>query len=241
MTMKLYDELIDWYRVIDPYEDHALEAEVFRAAFERAITPAPKTLLELGAGAGHNAVHLKARYRCTLSDVSERMLALSRALNPECEHVQGDMRALRLGRTFDAVLVHDAIVYMLSRDDLRRALETAYVHLRPGGAAIFAPDGVRDDFSDATELLEESRGPRALRAVQWTWDPDPSDDTVQTDYAFVLREGAETKVVHDVHVSGMFWRATWLELLAEVGFRAELIERPLDDEGRTDRIFLATR
>jgi SAM-dependent methyltransferase len=239
--MKLYDELIDWYSIIDPHEDHAAEAVVFTAAYDRAIAPRGETLLELGAGAGHNAVHMKRRFRCTLSDISEPMQGLSRALNPECEHVLGDMRTLRLGRTFDAVLAHDGIVYMLNEADLRAALETAYVHLRPGGAAIFAPDGVRDDFSDDTELLEYARGSRAMRGVQWTWDPDPSDTTVQTDYAFVLRDGTSTRVVHDVHVSGLFARATWLELLGAVGFRVELIDRPLDDEGRTDRIFLAIK
>ena len=35
----------------------------------------------------------------TLVDLSEEMLAVSRELNPECEHLQGDMRTLRLGRT----------------------------------------------------------------------------------------------------------------------------------------------
>jgi SAM-dependent methyltransferase len=239
--MKLYADLIPWYSVIDPHEDHAHEGDVFSAAFDSVVTPAPQTLLELGAGAGGNAFHMKRRYRCTLTDISDRMLDLSRELNPECEHVLGDMRTLRLGRTFDAVLVHDAIVYMLTRADLRAALETVYVHLRPGGAAILAPDGVRDDFCEATELLEYERGDRAMRGVQWSWDPDPSDDTVQTDYAFVLRQGSATTVVHDPHTSGMFYRATWLELLAEVGFTTELIERPLDDEGHTDLIFLVKK
>jgi SAM-dependent methyltransferase len=239
--VKLYSDLIDWYSVIDPHEDHADEGEVFTAAYDRVIQPRAETLLELGSGAGHNAFHLKRRFRCTLTDINDRMLDLSRQLNPECEHVSGDMRTLRLGRTFDAVLAHDGIVYMLTRAELREAIETAYVHLRPGGAAIFAPDGVRDDFADATELLEFNRGARAMRGVQWTWDPDPSDETVQTDYAFVLRDGVQTSTVHDVHVSGLFPRSAWLEILESVGFRVELIERPLDDEGHTDLIFLAIK
>jgi SAM-dependent methyltransferase len=239
--VKLYSDLIDWYSVIDPHEDHAAEGEVFTAAYDRVITPRAQTLLELGSGAGHNAFHLKRRFRCTLTDINERMLGLSRELNPECEHVASDMRTLRLGRTFDAVLAHDGIVYMLTRAELRQAIETAYVHLRPGGAAIFAPDGVRDDFADEAELLEYDRGSRSMRGVQWTWDPDPSDETVQTDYAFVLRDGAKTSAVHDVHVSGLFPRAAWLEIFESVGFRVELIERPLDDDGRTDLIFLAIK
>jgi len=47
-----------------------------------------------------------------LVDKSPGMLEVSRALNPECEHVEGDMRTVRLGREFDLVFVHDAVAYM---------------------------------------------------------------------------------------------------------------------------------
>jgi hypothetical protein len=56
-------------------------------------------------------VHLKARFAMTLVDLSGEMLAVSRRFNPECEHLQGDMRTVRLGRAFDAVFVHDAVDY----------------------------------------------------------------------------------------------------------------------------------
>ena len=122
------------------------------------------------------------------------MQALSRALNPECEHALGDMRDLRLGRTFDAVLVHDAVVYMTSEADLAAAARTAFVHTRPGGAALFAPDCLRDTFRERAELLEGDDGARALRGVAWTWDPDPHDDTYIADYALLLRDGSSMEV-----------------------------------------------
>ena len=59
----------------------------------------------------------------TLVDRSAGMLAVSQRLNPECEHVLGDMRTVRLNRLFDAVLIHDAIMYMLSLADLLQALD----------------------------------------------------------------------------------------------------------------------
>jgi hypothetical protein len=43
-------------------------------------------------------------------------------------------------------------------------------------------------------------------------------------------------VRHDRHVEGLFPKATWLELLADVGFRAESVRDPW---GRW--IFVATR
>ena len=69
------------------------------------------------------------------------MLALSRALNPECEHLAGDMRTLRLGRVFDAVFVHDAVCYMTTRADLREFIQ--YV----GDFVKFAQDGKRSGKS----------------------------------------------------------------------------------------------
>ena len=129
MRERLYGELTPWYRLIDPPADHEEECDSFAEVLVDAIDPAPRTLLELGAGAGHNAVWLKRRFACTLSDIAEPMLALSRELNPECEHVLGDMRSLRLGRQFDAVLVHDAIVYMVTEADLRGF--TASIFERP--------------------------------------------------------------------------------------------------------------
>ena len=133
-----------------------------------------------------------------LTDISEDMLAVSRALNPECEHGIGDMRTLRLGRTFDAVFVHDAVCYLTTEADLRRAMETAWVHCRPGGAVLFAPDYVRENFRVGTSTGGCDERPsagaaageyrRGLRYLEWVWDPDPRDTEYLVDYAFLLRE-----------------------------------------------------
>jgi trans-aconitate methyltransferase len=236
----LYGELVSWYRLVDPPIDHADEAVSYQAAIERVASPRPESLLELGAGAGHNALYLKRRFRCTLADLSEGMQALSRELNPECEHVLGDMRTLRLGRTFDAVFVHDAIVYMTTEDDLRETARTAFVHTRPGGAAVFAPDYVRETYRDSSILLSADEGGRSLRGVEWVWDPDPSDDTYLAEYSFLLREGGDVRAVHDRHLEGLFSAATWQRVLASVGWEVGTFERPLDDE-TSDRCFVARR
>lgn len=240
MQQLLYSELVPWYRLVDPAADHRPETDAFLAGFERALRPESETLLELGAGAGHNAVHLKRRFRCTLSDISEGMLALSRELNPECEHVLGDMRSLRLGRTFDAVLVHDAVCYMTSLADLRLAAQTAFVHTRPGGAAIFAPDAIRDTFREQVKTGGESDGARSVKYLEWSWDADPEDDTCEVEYVLVMRDGQDVQVRHDHHVEGLFSRATWVATLAGVGYRVESLDRPIGDD-ELDQVFLCRR
>jgi SAM-dependent methyltransferase len=236
----LYGELVPWYRLIDPPEDHADEAGSYRRALEAAC-PAAETLLDLGAGAGGNALHLKQRFRCTLTDLSPEMLELSREINPECEHIAGDMRTLRLGRTFDAVLVHDAVMYMTTEADLAAAIETAFVHTRPGGAAVFTPDCIRDTFDGGTTLLECDRDGRSMRGLEYCWDPDPLDDTFAVEYVFVLRDGLDVRVVHDRHTEGLFSWATWVRLLEGAGYRVGTFARPLDDEGAYDEVFVCTR
>ena len=240
MQSILYHQLVPWYWLLDPPEDHADEGECFTAAFERVLAPGPHTLLELGAGAGNNALHMKGRFTCTLSDLSADMLALSRAQNPECEHIQGDMRDLRLGRGFDAVLVHDAITYMTTEHDLRAAAQTAFLHTNPGGAAIFAPDCYVETFRDEAEVVRGSAGARALEGIMWTWDPDPNDSAYTVDFALLLRDGATITPVHERHVEGLFSRATWQRILGEVGYIAEPLDRPIGD-GAHDQVFLCRR
>ena len=241
MQPLLYGSLVPWYRLVDPPEDHRDEAKSYEAALDGAISPRAETLLELGSGAGHNAFHLKRRFRCTLSDISEPMLGLSRELNPECEHVTGDMRSLRLGRTFDAVLVHDAVMYMTTEADLAAVAETAFVHTRPGGAAVFAPDSLRDTFREATALLEANAGQRSLRGLEWQWDPNPDDDVYEVDYCFLLRDGTHVEAVHDRHREGLFTKATWVRVLESAGFVIGTFGRPRDDEGGEDEVFVCRR
>ncbi len=240
MQPLLYGELVPWYRLLDPPEDHLDEARAYRDALERAASPRPETLLELGAGAGHNALYLKERFRCTLTDLSEGMQTLSRETNPECEHVLGDMRTLRLERTFDAVFVHDAVMYMTTVADLDAVVRTAFLHTRAGGAALFAPDYVKETFREASVLHQKDDGNRSLRCLDWTWDPDPTDDTFVTEYAFLLRDGVTMKAVHDRHVEAAFARATWFRLLEGAGYRVEMVPRPFDDQ-MTDEMFVCRR
>ncbi len=241
MTPLIYSDLVGWYSLLDPLVDHRDEATSYRDALLRGVEGEASTLLELGSGAGNNAWFLKQHFRCTLTDLAEPMLVLSRAQNPECEHLLGDMRTLRLGRTFDAVLVHDAVCYMTSREQLREAAETAFLHLRPGGAAVFVPDCTRESFAQSSDLLECDEGPRSLRGLSWSWKADPNDETYQVEYALLLRDGVSVKAAHDRHTEGLFSQATWREVLQSVGFSVETFRRPLDEAGQFDEVFLCRR
>ena len=240
--MRLYGDLAPWFHLLTAPEDYAVEAARYQRLIVEAC-PEATTLLELGSGGGNNASHLKKRFTCTLSDISPQMLALSRSLNPECEHVLGDMRTLRLGRTFDAVFAHDAVVYMTSEEMLGDCMATAYAHTRPGGVAVFVPDYTRETFSPRTGHGGHDGGDgRALRYLEWVQDPDPADTTYEVDYAVIVREpGQEPRVVHDHHLEGLFPEHTWLHLLERAGFEATVHRGDPEDEDLSSTVFVGRR
>jgi hypothetical protein len=235
--MKMYEELAGWWPLLSTPDDDVEEAAFFREAFVRSGAPSSGTMLELGSGGGNIASHLKMHHRITLVDVSRNMLDVSRGLNPECEHVEGDMRQVRLALEFDAVFVHDAIDYMLTDADLSAAMRTAFAHCRPGGVAMFVPDHVRETFAERTSTGGHDGEGRSLRYIQWEFDPDPADTTTIADFALLLRDPrGDTRIVHDRHVHGLFARDLWLKLLHESGFAASVVR---DDWGRD--VFVARR
>lgn len=242
MEHRFYGDLAPWWPLISGPEEYAEEA-AFAASLLETADPPTRTVLELGSGGGSNAYHLKARFAMTLLDLSAEMLAVSRTLNPECEHVVGDMRTVRLGHDFDAVFVHDAIEYMTSEAELRQAVQTVYAHCRPGGVAVLVPDNIAENFEPETDHGgSDARDGRSVRYLSWSTDPDPTDDTTTTEYAFLLRAPDGTvQVAHDTHVLGLFPRELWLRVLTETGFDARSVAEVTTDDRLPREFFVGRR
>ncbi|MEJ7736468.1 MAG: class I SAM-dependent methyltransferase [Chitinophagaceae bacterium] len=227
---KLYNELAsDWYQLLTPLSGYKEEADIYHQIFLEKLNTPPVNILELGSGAGHNAYFMKEWYTVFLSDISVDMLAISRKINPECEHFQGDMKTLRLNRTFDAVFIHDAIMYMTSEKDLKQALLTAFVHCKPGGTVLISPDYVKETFKPGTDHGGSDADDRGLRYLEWTHDPDPSDCTYTVDYAYLMQEAdGNIRVEHDRHVEGLFSESAWIAMLTRAGFKSYSLPDSLD-------------
>lgn len=242
VTHRFYDDLAGWWPLISPPEEYEEEA-TFIATLMRSAPIPVREVLELGSGGGHSAMHLKATFAMTLVDLSDGMLDVSRRLNPECEHHRDDMRTLQLGRSFGAVFLHDAVDYMATEGDLRQAVETAFVHCRPGGIAVFIPDETLETFEESSDH-GGTNGPdgRGVRYLEWTWDPDPEDNSIRTEYVFLLRDAdGSVDAVHETHQLGLFGQDQWLRLLTDAGFDAHVVPE-VTSENRTPRqIFVGHR
>jgi SAM-dependent methyltransferase len=226
--LRLYTDLAEWWPLISPPSDYVEEAADLLPLLLDGSDATGLTLLELGSGGGSLAFHLKDHFAMTLSDRSPSMLDVSREVNPECEHICADMISLDLDRSFDRVLIHDAIMYATTAETVRAALRTAARHCKPGGLVVVLPDCVRETFEPGTEQGgKDGTDGRALRYLEWSWDPDPCDCTFLTAYAFLLKErDGAVRVERDLHECGCFPRADWLTWFEEADLPATIHHDP---------------
>ena len=236
---RLYGDLAHLWPYFSPPEGYADDADHWRQAIRQRLGPGRHRILELGSGGGHTLSHLTADFDLTAVDLSEEMLSLSRQLNPGVPHHQGDMRTVRLGETFDAVAIHDAVCYMTTEADLMATFATARVHLRPGGILLLSPDYLGESFTSPTVLhwICDQQQPK-FTVIEYCHDPDQADTTIESVFFFLLQEEGGLRIEQDFHITGLFPSATWLAALDEAGFDAELVRLPGYEGGYGGHLFV---
>ncbi len=185
---------------------------------------------------------MKSTFEITLVDLSDNMLNVSRRLNPECVHVQGDMRAISLGREFDSVFIHDAISHMISKDDLCKAIDTAYKHCRKGGVALFCPDYTYETFTSTTATGGTDLGDRGLRYLEWTLPDDSAINSYSMYMIYLFRTaGGVVRSELDRMRCGLFKQEDWLAFLSNGGFTPEILRYPDPSEHANPYMFLGVK
>ena len=128
------------------YADKDYEAEAgYVARVLRTANPEVRTILELGSGTGlHGRLLAGMGFDVHGIERSSEMAAIAQSTTENvtgggafsCE--VGDLRLVRLGRTFDAVVsLFHVISYQTTDDDLRAGFRTAATHLGNGGLFLF--------------------------------------------------------------------------------------------------------
>ena len=230
---RMYYEFAHLWTLISDPADYADEAKYWRDVLRAKLGPGWHEILELGVGGGNNLSHLTNDFKATAVDISSQMLSNSIRLNPDVEHHVGDMRMVRLGRKFKAVLIHDAISYLLTEDELRATFATARAHLEPGGVFITAPDLFRETF-DGTHVSHQIRRDAnpEFTFIEYIHDPDPNDTTLESIFFYMIKQDGKLRVEEDQHITGIFPIDTWLKLLDETGFEPEKWPYPVHEDGR---------
>lgn len=216
--MQLYHKYAQWWHTLSTPEEYEEEANLYWNLIKAHKTNV-RTALELGSGGGNNAFYLKKHLQMTLVDKSADMLATSQSLNPECNHIQGDMRSIKLEQKFDLVFIHDAIGYMTTEQDLAKVFQVAYEHLPKNGLLLLVPDDFKETFTTGTYHGGNDLENGSVRYLEWVLDQDPNDNLVEVEYLYIMKDAqGNTQTAHDSAIYGLFSKEVWKQLLNEAGF-----------------------
>jgi hypothetical protein len=238
---RLYGDLAYLWPIMSPPEDYAAEFKDWRDALRNRLGSGRHEILELGVGGGHNLSHLTGEFQATAVDLSEEMLENSRKLDLSVEHHVGDMRTIRLGKKFKAVMIHDAIDYMLTESDFRATFATAAAHPEPGGIFVTSPDYVKETYRDRLVLSNTgSDRETELTFIEFHHDPDSEDTTVETIMFFLITQDGELRIEHHLHTTGLFPLQTWLDMMHQAGFDVEQSPSQEGDDPRQSILLVGT-
>jgi SAM-dependent methyltransferase len=139
-----FDAYASYYDLLYHDKDYPGEANYIAALIHR-FSPAATSLLELGSGSGIHASLLAAKgFSVHGVEISEGMFAKAHELRSSSPHAaqlefsRGDVRTVKIGKTFDAALsLFHVVSYQTSNEDVAAEFATAREHLPVGGLFIF--------------------------------------------------------------------------------------------------------
>lgn len=199
--MSVFGAYSRYYNLLYKDKDYAGEAAYIRSLIE-LHHPQARNILDLGCGTGrHDLLLAHMGYEVTGVDQSEEMLAVAAAQlsalghHPPSIHLdfkQGDIRSVRLGSSFDAVVsLFHVMSYQTTNEDLSAAFATARAHLKPGGVFIFdcwhGPAVLTDRPTVRVKRLEDD-GIAVTRIAEPTMQPD--GNLVEVNYQVFVRDKA---------------------------------------------------
>ena len=240
---RLYHDLAWVWPIISPPQHYMEETEYFCKVIREHSHIEVKTILHLGCGGGHNDHYLQRHFAVTGVDTSEAMLGLAGQLNPQVTYLLGDMRSVRLKKTFDSVALLDSVCYMLTTNDLVAAFTTAFEHLKPGGVLLTTPDFTKERFQQSkTSCRICCKAHIEIMFLENNYDPDPTDTTYESTFVYLIRREGALEIETDRHLCGIFPSRTWRRLLKRSGFEVKQSEfKATGTEPRTYPLFIGIK
>jgi dTDP-3-amino-3,6-dideoxy-alpha-D-glucopyranose N,N-dimethyltransferase/dTDP-3-amino-3,4,6-trideoxy-alpha-D-glucopyranose N,N-dimethyltransferase/N-methyltransferase len=217
-------------------KDYAAEAAALHDLIQRR-RPGAASLLDVACGTGAHLAHLRRWYDVAGVDVEPAMIGQAQGRLPEADLRVGDMRSLRLGRRFDAVIcLFSSIGYMRSPDELALAVAAMAGHLAPGGVLVvdgwLRPAAWRDP--GVVHALAAGGGDLAAARVGVS-RRDGRRTHLAMHHLVGTPDGVEHVVEH--HELTLFDDAEYREAFRRADLAVEVVDSPLVDRDR----YVATR
>ncbi len=142
----IFDAYAHYYDLLYRDKDYAGEANYIATQIHQYM-PHAQWILNLGCGTGiHDEYLARIGFNVHGVDISDEMLSragerkakLPSDIAGKLSYSAGDIRTIRTGQTYDAVIsLFHVMSYQTANNDVMAALQTAADHLKPGGLFVF--------------------------------------------------------------------------------------------------------
>lgn len=237
--MSVFGPYSRYYDLLYRDKEYAGEAAYIHSLIQ-SRSPGAKNLLNLGCGSGrHDRELALLGYRITGVDRSEEMLACARGNSGpfvnSLEYLCGDLRSLRLGRSYDVVLaLFHVFSYQATNADLYAAFSTVSAHLAPGGLCLFdcwyGPAVLTDRPLERVKTLEDEQIKLIRHAVPVM---HPNDNLVDVCYRIEVVDKADggRQELEEIHRMRYLFRPEVELLLERHGLKPVLFEEWMTGRG----------
>lgn len=220
MNWKAYNELAWTERIIADMESYEDEIMTYVKSIKSIISVPTPTMLHLGCGAGGHDFHFKKHFKVTGVDVSPGMLDMAKKSNTDVNYVLGDMRSISLNEKFDAVVIPDSIAYMSTLEDLKQTLINAAGHLKTGGVLLVVAH-TKEEFRENNFVYTGAKD--NIHITVFENNHIVSDNTYEATMFYLIRQGAEKSLHHEVHTLGLFSYEQWMGIFKECQLKMDEI------------------
>lgn len=222
--------------------DYGAWADYLEEIFVRFRIQPCRDILDLACGTGSSTFPWAKRgYRVHGVDISEEMLAIARQRaresDPAVTFCRQDMRSLQLPFQTDVIVLYqDGLNYLLTAEDLKKALRSIRTVLRPGGFFIFNLNLV--EKLPASETPEVAWLEDEEITLIWESSLDPAQKIWSIKLtAFLLREKGLYERIQEEHKERSYSREELEPLLFQTGWQLKSCYKAFtfDEPGPGDR------
>lgn len=230
--MTTFDYYARYYDLLYKDKDYAGEAAHVSQVLQRNV-PEAQSLLELGCGTCGHAAHLATlgysicgvdRSRQMLDQAEARLHRIPDQVASRISFHQGDVRSVKLGVSFDAVIaLFHVISYLPTNADLKAAFKVAKAHLKRGGVFLFdcwyGPAVLSDLPSTRVKRMEDEHL-SVVRVAESVMHAN--EDLVEVHYQVFIRDKAQggMEIIEETHVMRYFFKPEIELLLVDAGFES---------------------
>lgn len=229
--MSVFNEYARYYDLLYRDKDYAGETDYVHRLIQFSC-PDARTVLNLGCGSGrHDRCLTDKGYMVTGVDFSEEMLSVARNSagdNSALDYWHGDVRSIRLEKTFDVVIsLFHVMSYQQANHDLKAAFTSACCHLKPGGTFIFdcwyGPGVLTDRPAMRLKELEDEKI-KVTRIAQPVMHPN--ENLVDVNYLVFIRDklSGDIQEVRETHKMRYLFLPEIHQMLADSGFELLISE-----------------